>query len=770
MTEPSSDSKTILEVKKPSERWLLTRKTWRYMTDAKSNLVAGKGTSDVRIDRPATVARPSFPSISSISSSLDNSGFAINLTNKDEAIAATSAGCSAEKPTASNVSTHEVLLLEKRFQETCNQRKEFLLWAPTRYPSGYGQQAKMTVSLSSRPSIDHCAVTDESGPMVSSISTFGQGHSNTADSVNVISDDSMSSAISTSLDLKSAHASGSIFEMMTPTSPLYPAAPDAEVKKAHRKRQRHRWSRSTGTQTEAHCFFDLEIEPRLSVAPTVSSISGIATSQAPDARLSLSVAASNSQGDKNQHSFSNAVMKYFGMGRKKTEKDKKDGFKTINYDRNWRNLKSKNANAVDGEPESPESVSYDCKPCVAIQVGDSQLRFLSTSNAPLVGKNSVDMAMSSSAKAGTMVDNTSPTEVMINMISTRPSISVNKSATAAAPEKVPSTASIEKIPRAHESVNDNTGFEPIPYIRQRKITLGGVLAMIPFTEPQTQPSTPTATAITDDSGRWTTSPRFSITTSEEFGLQDVSVSSGLTGDDNVCTFEPELMVDDLAFDLASDLEFRVNSSDTTSGTIVDMVTNDFGPRHIFFGDQFKVGSPAKSADIDMGVDATSTLAWQHQLERLSLPVLQLPVPIKSNVRSFSSVEKGNAKVDDSRTLVKGVGGSGGFGGGARRRKTSPLSSAALHVASGLHLNSLLSAVMYKSKSGVSLSASAPGLTQSTLGTASQKESSGHTSRIMTKKIWKTRSKSQSRATASSTCIWTPQVNPTAPPCIIRFFL
>lgn len=33
---------------------------------------------------------------------------------------------------------------------------------------------------------------------------------------------------------------------------------------------------------------------------------------------------------------------------------------------------------------------------------------------------------------------------------------------------------------------------------------------------------------------------------------------------------------------------------------------------------------------------------------------------------------------------------------------------------------------------------------------------GHASRIMAKKIWKTRSKSQSRASASSTCIWTPQ--------------
>lgn len=103
----------------------------------------------------------------------------------------------------------------------------------------------------------------------------------------------------------------------------------------------------------------------------------------------------------------------------------------------------------------------------------------------------------------------------------------------------------------------------------------------------------------------------------------------------------------------------------------------------------------------------------------------------------------------------------------------PLSptSCAMHLGSttGLNFQSFLSAVMHKSKSGGSLMGSSSHHHASGKGSeavtpsgmqptaSSSGSSSSHTGRLLGKKSWKTRSKSQSRASASSTCIWTPQV-------------
>lgn len=98
---------------------------------------------------------------------------------------------------------------------------------------------------------------------------------------------------------------------------------------------------------------------------------------------------------------------------------------------------------------------------------------------------------------------------------------------------------------------------------------------------------------------------------------------------------------------------------------------------------------------------------------------------------------------------------------------SPTSSSMYSAGNmGLNFQSFLSAVMHKSKSGGSLhhhhaaaiKESTGSGSMSTTATGSGHSNTGtHAGRLLSKKNWKTRSKSQSRASASSTCIWTPQV-------------
>ncbi len=98
---------------------------------------------------------------------------------------------------------------------------------------------------------------------------------------------------------------------------------------------------------------------------------------------------------------------------------------------------------------------------------------------------------------------------------------------------------------------------------------------------------------------------------------------------------------------------------------------------------------------------------------------------------------------------------------------SPTSSSMYSAGNmGLNFQSFLSAVMHKSKSGGSLHHHHAAAIKESTGSGSMSTSATggghsnagtHAGRLLSKKNWKTRSKSQSRASASSTCIWTPQV-------------
>ena len=797
-TTKAATQATAAGGKKPSERWLLTRKTWRYMSDAKCTRV----TSKVRQG-------------------------------------------------ASN--PNELAVLQQQFQEVCTQSQEFLLWEPTRFPSGYKQQVKMTVALANsssqaqRSSTTSANVSDPSTgrhqrssfvdgsergyphPTSASSANRDRLKTQTADSTCMTSSTSYfyppashqsvsnpsvptctsagrsvhvpstsSSAFVTSTGARPAPVPGpstfsyssdpasvgvpsrsSVFVSQADHMQFSPSAPSASdygplaqhgaqtsgplppepAERSQGVRRRRRRNLDMGTQTEESCFFDLEIRRVSSAGPNSPTH---VTDSAP-----MAASANNSQEERAaQNSFSSAVMKYFGMGRKKTEKDKKDRFKTINYDRNLRNIKSKNVDvdslvdskdrrfSISGsghESEATDGFTPDSDSCIAIQVGES-LVYAWLNSLPKQSNQSVN-------QSNTQVKMAPDKPVRPrDWTGTKPRTSQTSTPFTASPTQASLPAgSTFAVPAPAAPVPCG---DPVPSVRRRKTTM--LNSQCPMPPPPSivdrqehistiQSTTPT-TSTTEDSGRWTshTSPRYSIANSEDLPLRDTSVSSG-TGDDNelaqifnAYSNESE-MLDDMAFDLDSDLEFRRGSMDTSIDT-VDDAPIDFGPRHIFFGEQF---NPFKSSCKTEAAEAVSPP--YHSGERPSLPIFHSQLPVKGQGRSSSTSgppPPNSDNASDDNTKVRAT----------NRRKVSPLSSAAHHVASGLHLNSLLSAVMLKSKSGSSLAASAPGSANPAQCSAGFKESAGsHASRIMTKKIWKTRSKSQSRATASSTCIWTPQV-------------
>ena len=460
--------------------------------------------------------------------------------------------------------------------------------------------------------------------------------------------------------------------------------------------------RGVATQTEDFDFFDLQV--RRSDSPSDAAAVEV-KSELPVVAVAAVAAAASATSAAPTHTFSNAVMKYFGMGRKKTDKDKIDRFKTVNYDRNLRTIPAAQRTAaaaatttITTTNTTAPSGDAGCGSSVAIQVGETQLDF-------------------SSAKKKV-----------------------------ARPCDWPKWQQQQRPVKERMSADQTTwnAAELMNSVVNCKAV--GVCSIVMAGIRSWASSPEAAAAVTEDSGRWTTSPRYSVATSDDLvGWKDGASS---VADDaelmNLVYTESEA-----DFDLDSEFHYSQRNS-------IDS--------QVFFGDHFKTFDATRGVAT---VDCTASVSH-------TAPSLPADGP--------SLTSHGVAQVWDrsSRSVASCCSSSSSRTGHRHKASSSSPSSAYLLVAgshhhqnvtAGFHLNSLLSAVMHKSKSGGSLAVSASSSSPASSSSCTQDKESGpaptttsyaagiggHASRIMAKKIWKTRSKSQSRASASSTCIWTPQV-------------